>query len=249
MKKFHIFALTAIILCFSVCVGGCSEKKNGNIEQNDDENHVIYDSLADFLSEEQIDLYNKALKIYPLFRGHPDSIDTLHLILNNASYDERRSFSAELSSQRIQNNDVISGYQYSHKINRLNYLLSMGEYQSLSSLKDLCLSVFTNEYWCRLNRGGSRFEYDRTPQFLEIDGRLYYNSVSMGGPFGYNPSEYPDKYELTSVSDTEIDFNVIAHYKSSNVDPDYTVTTKSFPVKLVLTDIGWRFSLFNTASS
>lgn len=162
MKKFRIFILTAIILCFSVCVGGCSEKKNGNIEQTDDENHVIYDSLADFLSEEQIDLYNKALKIYPLFRGRPDGIDTLHLILNNASYDETRTFETELSSQQIQNNDVISEY---HKINGLNYVLSMGEYQSLGSLKDLCLSVFTNEYWCRLNRGGSRFEYDRTPQF------------------------------------------------------------------------------------
>ena len=247
MKKIRIFILTAIILCFSVCVGGCSEKKNGNIEQNDDENHVIYDSLADFLSEEQIDLYNKALKIYPLFKGHPDGIDTLHLSLKNASYDEIKAFKVELFSRREDDNYVISGYQYNHTINDKTYLLCMGEYQSLNSLEELCLSVFTNEYWNQLNC--IKGEYKGIPQFIEIDGRLYYNLVSMGGPFGYNPSEYPDKYELTSVSDTEICFNVIGHYKSSNVDPDYTVTTKSFPVKLVLTDIGWRFSLFNTAFS
>lgn len=233
MKKFRIFILTAIILCFSVCVGGCSEKKNGNIEQNDDKNHVIYDSLADFLSEEQIDLYNKALKIYPLFVGVPDGINTLHLTMNGAD------------TQTVQEFLVNSDYpQNSLNINGLTYHMCIGEYQKLSDFKKLCLSVFTLDYFEQLNDTGRGI-----PTFVEIDQHLYYAFTSKGGAFGYNPSEYPDKYELTSVSDTEICFNVIAHYKSSNVDPDYTVTTKSFPVKLVLTDIGWRFSLFNTASS
>lgn len=247
MKKFCIYILIAVLLCFSVCMGSCNENQIDDSEQVYNEDYVLYDNLADFLSTEQIDLYIKAQKIYPLFKGHPDGIDTLHLSLNNASYDEINAFNAELSSLRERDNYVISGYQYNHNINDKAYLLCMGEYQSLNSLEDVCLSVFTNEYWNQLNC--IKGEYKGIPQFIEIDGRLYYNLVSMGNAFGYNPSEFPDKYELTSISDTEICFNVIGHYKSSNLDPNYSVTTQSFPIRLVLTDIGWRFALFNTAFS
>ena len=242
MKKFCIDIFIVILLCFSVCMGGCTENHIDDSKQVDNENYVLYDSLDDFLSTEQIDLYIKAQKIYPLFKGHPDCIDTLHLLLANASGEEIRNYGAELSARR-EHNDIISGYPDSYEIDGKCYLLSMGEYQSLDSFKELCLSVFTDEYLNQLNC------VDEIPQFIEINGRLYYNFVSMGGAFGYNPSEYPDKYEVTGIADNEICFNVIGHYKSSNIDSDYTVSTLSFPINLVLTSVGWRFALFNTAFS
>lgn len=242
------FFLVMLTLLFPMFLWSCS--KNQEFDSQNQilvEQHVIYNDLSDFLTPEQIALYNKAKVLFPLFHGHPDDIDILHLKLQNAAADEITAFSAELSSQRENSNYVIDGYQCSQKINDINYVLCMGAFQSIDSLKTLCLSVFADEYWNQLNCNDG--PQNSIPQFLEIDGRMYYNSISIGGTFGYNPSEFPDKYELTSVSDTEICFNVIGHYKSSNVDADFTVDTQSFPVKLVLTDDGWRFSLFNTATT
>ena len=52
----------------------------------------VYTELADFLTEEQIELYNKAPEIYPLFNGMPDAIDYLHLSLQGRPWDEKNNY-------------------------------------------------------------------------------------------------------------------------------------------------------------
>ena len=49
----------------------------------------VYTELAGFLTEEQIQLYNKASEIYPLFNGMPDAVDYLHLSLQGRPWDEK----------------------------------------------------------------------------------------------------------------------------------------------------------------
>lgn len=49
----------------------------------------VYTELADFLTDEQIQLYNKALEIYPLFNGMPDTIDYLYLSLQGKPWDKK----------------------------------------------------------------------------------------------------------------------------------------------------------------
>lgn len=195
------------------------------------ESAVIYEKLSEFLNDEQIEIYKLAQNIYPLFVGFPDSINTLHLKLAGADTQTILEF--------LVNNDYP---QNSLNINGLTYHMCIGEYQKLSDLKELCLSVFTPDYFEKLNDTGWGI-----PTFVEIDQHLYYAFTSRGSAFGYNPQEYPDKYELIKKNENEIIFNVIGHYKSSNVDPDYTVETRSFPVSMVLTDNGWRFSEFSSA--
>ena len=231
MKKFRISVLLAVLLCFSVCMGSCNENQIDDSEQVNNEDYVLYDNLADFLSTEQIDLYIKAQKLYPLFVGVPDGINTLHLTMNGAD------------TQTVQEFLVNSDYpQNSLNINGLTYHMCIGEYQKLSDFKKLCLSVFTLDYFEQLNDTGRGI-----PTFVEIDQHLYYAFTSKGSAFGYNPLEYPDKYELIKCSDNEILFNIIGHYKSSNVDPVYTVETRSFPVSIVLTENGWRFNTYSDA--
>ena len=49
------------------------------------------------------------------------------------------------------------------------------------------------------------------------------------------------------MTDDEIVFNVIGHYKGSNVNPDFTLEEESFTVRMVLTENGWRFAKFADA--
>lgn len=52
----------------------------------------VYTDLAGFLTDEQIQLYNKASEIYPLFNGMPDAVDYLHLSLQGRSWDEKNNY-------------------------------------------------------------------------------------------------------------------------------------------------------------
>ena len=231
MKTFRILISIVVLLCLSVCMVGCSENQIDDSKQTGSDDYLVYDNLEDFLSSEQIDLYMKAQEIYPLFVGCPDGINTLHLTLNSADTQNVRHF--------LDNSDYP---QNSHNLNGLTYHMCIGEYQKLSDFKKLCLSVFTLDYFEQLNDTGRGIS-----TFVEIDQHLYYAFTSKGSAFGYNPLEYPDKYELIKCSDNEILFNIIGHYKSSNVDPVYTVETRSFPISMVLTENGWRFNTYSDA--
>lgn len=229
MLKLKVFLCLLLILSLVVCIA-CTDEAIKEHSQTT-ESAVIYEELSEFLNDEQIEIFKLAQHIYPLFVGVPDGINTLHLTMNGAD------------TQTVQEFLVNSDYpQNSLNINGLTYHMCIGEYQKLSDFKKLCLSVFTLDYFEQLNDTSRGI-----PTFVEIDQHLYHAFASKGSAFGYNPLEYPDKYELIRCSDNEILFNIIGHYKSSNVDPVYTVETRSFPVSMVLTENGWRFNTYSDA--
>ena len=189
----------------------------------------VYTELADFLTEEQIELYNKASEIYPLFSGMPDAIDYLHLSLQGRPWDEKNNYVVNYK----RSDDIAETY----RINDLLYVFCKGEYQTIDAFHELCLSVFTDTYYKKLNDSGFG-----VPSFIQINDSLYHISTSKGGVFGYDPIESPDTYVLVSRSDTEICFDVIGHYAQDDAEE-----TRSFPITLTRTESGWRFSQFADA--
>lgn len=69
------------------------------------------------------------------------------------------------------------------------------------------------------------------------------NSLVANGSRGTNidRTDQPDSYELVKKTDKKIDFNVIGYYKNEQSGEEYT---KRFLNSMVLTDDGWRISLF-----
>lgn len=189
----------------------------------------VYTELADFLTDEQIQLYNKASEIYPLFNGMPDTIDYLYLSLQGKPWDEKNNYVVNYALS----DDMVESYT----INGLYYNICKGEYQTIDAFSDLCLSVFTDEYYKELNAT----EWG-VPTFMQINNYLYHINSSKGGAFGYDPIKSPDTYVLVSRLDTEICFDVIGHYAQ-----DDTEETRSFPITLTRTESGWRFSQFADA--
>ncbi len=179
-----------------------------------------YNTLEGFLDAEQIALYQKASKIYPMFNGSSDVVNILHMDSHDPS-------------------DAYLSKQLSYQSGSVTYLSAEGAYQTYAALKELCLSVFTEAYWEELCGVGGEH-----PAFTERNGRLYYIDAAKGGTFGYDPEMYPDTYELVSYSDTEIHFYVIGYYKSSHVDPIYTVDSYAIPITMVRTADTWRISHF-----
>lgn len=210
---------------------GNSDEATSVSGMHQSEEPVVYTDLSDFLTEEQIQLYNKASVIYPLFNGMPDDIDYLHLSLQGKSWDEKNNYVVNYKLS----GDMVETY----RINGLFYVFCKGEYQTIDAFRELCLSVFTDAYYKELNDGGWE-----VPAFIQINDYLYHIVASKGGVFGYKPKEFPDTYTLISRSDTEIRFNVIGHYIYPDGEQGYTEETRSFPISLTLADNGWRFSQF-----
>ncbi len=120
----------------------------------------VYTELADFLTEEQIELYNKASEIYPLFSGMPDAIDYLHLSLQGRSWDEKYNYVVNYK----RSDEIAETY----RINDLFYVFCKGEYQTIDAFNELCLSVFTDTYYKKLNDSGLGI-----PSFIQINDSLY----------------------------------------------------------------------------
>ena len=95
----------------------------------------VYTDLAGFLTDEQIQLYNKASEIYPLFNGMPDAVDYLHLSLQGRPWDEKNNY--------VVNYKRSAEIAETYRINDLVYIFCKGEYQSIDAFNELCLSVFT----------------------------------------------------------------------------------------------------------
>lgn len=231
-KNRWISLILAIVLAVSAV--GCSfvslNEKTGEDSSND-KIGIITENLSDFLTEEQISLYEKAGVIYPLFNGNSDSINILHLLLEGASFEAQTEYI-------VANQNTADD---SYKIDNITYRPSYGEYDTFDEFKSLCLSVFTEEYFGLLNKA------DPYSAFIDHNGKLYNIDAAKGGKFGYAPDEFPDEYELVEMSDEVIAFKVIGHYKSSNVNPDFTVTTEAFTIKMVLGESGWRFAKYADA--
>ncbi len=197
---------------------------------------VEYENLSDFLTDEQIEVFETADVLFPLFNGHADNIDSLHLDLENADFDTVQAYLAARHSS-IPSESV--------KMDNGTYRSVRGEYDTYEKFESLCLSVFTREYFDELNRVTFTATNEEYSCFIDIDGKFYYFDTAKGTSWGYAGYQYPDTYELVSKTEDEIRFNVIGYFKSSHVSPIYTVDAQTYSVTLVRTGDGWRFSHFS----
>ena len=119
------------------------------------------------------------------------------------------------------------------EINGERYLISNGCYRQWEDFMAMMRSLFTEEYIAELAGTGSS-----APSFLEYDGRLCYREMARGSVPGY---QEPDGYKLTRKTDEEIAFDLIGHYIPLGGGEAYT---ESYPIRMVLTEDGWRFAEF-----
>lgn len=191
------------------------------------EDYIKALAVPDFLDEEQQTLYRRAYALFFIFRGDTSGVESFPL-----SDGSRVSHTSSDSYKKVE----INGYEY---------YFSEGRYKNWDDFEAVILSVFTKEYFDELNgEGGPRV-------FEEKDGALCYLDAAMGSDPRYFGE---DTFELVSKSDAEIKFNVIGTFheyipsgdtaleKDVKEDGDFTA---SFPLTLVKTADGWRFSEFS----
>ncbi len=126
------------------------------------------------------------------------------------------------------------------------YMISQGRYQKWDDFTALVYSVFTEDFFNSRNT---------SPAFIEYNGKLVFLDADKGGVSCYNYN-FDDKFRLVSKTDTEIVFELIAHYsyiwpregesfdeRDARVRSGWEWTDK-FTIRMVLTDAGWRFDEF-----
>ena len=125
-------------------------------------------------------------------------------------------------------------------------MVAQGRYRNWEDFILLVNSVFTEEFFSSRNTD---------PAFIEYNGKLAFLDAARGREPHYNYN-FDDKFELVSKSDTEIVFNLIAHYSYAYPKKGETFDerdarcaagwewTGRFTIRMVLTDSGWRFDEF-----
>ena len=190
-------------------------------------------AVPDFLTGEQQDLYRRAHCLYlNLFGAAPACVDCLGNAQNGSS-----------------NETVV--------IDDMTYTLSHGRYRSWADFNALVHAVFTEEFWDEHN---SPVPADGKPWiiFREYNGSLCYLDTEKGQGYYYNEN-FPDEFRLESQSEDRILFTLIGHYswawpkegetfeeRDARRAREYEYTIE-FPIRMVLTEDGWRFDVFHSA--
>ena len=134
------------------------------------------------------------------------------------------------------------------------YIPLNGRYAKWEDFEAAVLSVFTEEFWNAKNRWQAN---DGTyyPIFKNVDGRTWCvpaTKVCVGA----NPY-FPDTFHLPTQTDTEISFVLVGHYSEGHPlegesfeERDARLAANweeyiGYPMKLVLTEHGWRFDEFH----
>ena len=128
------------------------------------------------------------------------------------------------------------------EIDDIQYYKCNGYITSWKDFESAMLSVFTPEYFDELNKMASYTDesgelHERTI-FAEKDGDLYFSGGARGGNILFVP---PETFKAIYKTDDEIQFEVIGTYSEDGADKE------RFPITMVKTDNGWRFSQFNIA--
>lgn len=194
------------------------------------------EDLSDILDEEQLALFEKTEELYLLmFGGDTEEI-------GSARHDEATLPPPE--EMTFEDNGII-------------YQAATGYYADWQIFTETVHSVFSDRFWNE--RGVVTMEGVDHPIYIPHDGRMYLIAMAMGG--GGHNDNFPDLYRLDGRTADSISFTVIGHY--SNFYPlegeteeerahrvattyDYTL---EFPVRLALTEEGWRFDEFHSAQS
>lgn len=190
--------------------------------------------VPDFLDADQQLLYRQATTLYTaLFGPNTESIDTWP------------------GPVELPRTDAV-------QVDGESYLPAIGLFANWDDLETAVLSVFTQEFWDSHNRlqhnDGSYYNI-----YTNVDGRTCYIPMARGN-YGTNLN-FPDTYHLPRMTDTEISFVLVGYYSKpwplegesyEERDArlaDHWETYGGYPMKLVLTENGWRFDEFHNAST
>lgn len=125
-------------------------------------------------------------------------------------------------------------YEIVQDENGFSYHISTGRYRRWADFEAMMRSIFTEEYFYTLIEVGGE-----CPIIFEKDGLLCYQEADAGGRWRY---QTPDEYNLLEKTETSITFEVIGHYESREYED--VIETEAFPIRMVRTEEGWRFSEF-----
>lgn len=144
-------------------------------------------------------------------------------------------------------------------IHDMPYEVSTGRYSNWADFNALVHSVFTDDFWQIKNTGRSAAaDSCPFPIFMKCEGKLAFIPAARGCGNYYNEN-FPDQFRLISKNSTEIVFEVIGHYTPVWPKEDMTQEDRDsyrestceylycFPIRMVLTDEGWRFDEFYSA--
>ena len=139
---------------------------------------------------------------------------------------------------------AIDDYQYNNdtvELNGMIYQISNGRYAEWTVFDAVIHSLFTDQFWVSKNSWG-----DGTETYINLDGKLAFISAARGGGYYYR-HDVPDTFELISMSEEEIVFNLIGHYEVFPHNDEDIFFTAAFPIRMVRTEDGWRFDEFHDA--
>lgn len=184
--------------------------------------------LSDILDEEQIMLFEQAKELFLLlFGGETEKIDSMP----GWEYDPETD---------------PTEWEY----NGWTYHAVRGHYADWEIFIADIRAVSTDRWWAERNeRGGPEH-----PTYIQHDGYTYHLHASMGG--GGHNNNFPDTYRLDERTEDSISFTIIGHYSDfhpqegeTEEERDMRVATTydytlEFPIRLVLTEDGWRFDKY-----
>jgi len=184
-------------------------------------------AVPDFLTQEQQTLYRRAHNLYE------------HLVGDSIEYAE--TFEDDVFPQSAYEQVII---------NDMVYLVAQGRYANWNDFEEVGRSIFTEKYWEELNKTS-----DGLPLRTEYNGKLCFLDTSMGGGY-YYCEDIPDDFRLEKSGENELIFTLIGHYRNFEEVTDENTNdsrmegydyTLEFPIKMVLTENGWRFDEFHSS--
>ena len=144
------------------------------------------------------------------------------------------------------------------EVDGYTYVPSTGMYARWEHLEAAALSVFTPEFWQARN---TWLDNDGNPHqtFLNVDGRTYYLDGARGST-GRDPY-FPDTFHLLQQTESELSFVLVGRYSETLPLEGESEEAREarlkdnweeyigFPMKLVLTENGWRFDEFHVTDT
>lgn len=155
------------------------------------------------------------------------------------------------------NSSAQNSEQYDEaELDGYTYLLAKGKYRQWDDFNSMIHQLFTDTFWDTHNN--ILGDDQNVPIYRNVNGRLGIVELSRGSGYYYNEN-FPDEFRLDSKTEDTIIFTLIGHYSpiwptegESSEERDarrkqryeYTI---EFPIKMILSDDGWKFDEFHTA--
>ena len=174
--------------------------------------------MPDFLTEDQQNLYRQAHYLFRLLMMYPDEIEDMPRV-------DGKDFDTAYPTMYLTVPDP-DGYA-------VGFCPVNGRYSTWTDFVSMGTAVFTDELFEKL--------YQKN--FFRINDGTYYLNEREGS--GYYYEDPAVSYNLISSTDTEIEFEAVKHIFRFPDTEDDAAKTISLPVKMILTEEGWRVSMMD----